>query len=961
MKNLVRRSVIFFILCLNVFCVFPYSGLMAGQKNLKTFSTKWFDFIFSQDSARTAAIISESADEIFEELLHNFGITPDSKWKIPVTISPSTELFNAYMTNVLFNHLVIYDCVPDEETAFSADAILDTFRHELTHSVSIFFTAGYVEKYPLDLTVAGVLSAPAFIKEGATIFEESQGGSGRLNNEFYLHMAKQAKLENKFPNWSDVFGARDIYPNGSECYGFGGIFADYLIQTYGREKYNLLWSTMNNSGRITFHGSFKKVYKKPIKEVWQEFYDWVEVPLVAELNEVELDVFPNKKYDLYKYNCGSSTHFATYNASSSYVLLDGKKFLRMANVCGLALSEDGKFLAVSYYDFNSQNIKTKVKVFDTETGGGFKEISESCLRDGTIVTVNKKNYLAAVKSYSQNQKIVLFDFMNGSLVKEFDLPQHVYSLTNGGYGQLAFLTKNNDNWKICVTSGNILEGDFLFVEYNPGTKLQNFKMRSLMLTGLRKEGDKIERSFAFSYGAQKKIPRLGFFDVEGFGNNFQSRFRLMEDEISGGVYDPACWNNKILYSSHNYENFHLHQIDVSKFKFNELDGIWERKNFELQNQNVDAEFIANSKPYRKLYYNNGILLPVSIVPQYGFSSLDYSLTLYNIDSSELILFPGVTWITSTPWDSDFLIASMGYDLFTNSFGIQTSFFNKTDTGFFNYMVTPEIIFDQEGFKQVSNDAEISSQIFLNNNVSFSASDSNVIFYGRPQYLTSDELNVRVQNPKFGESFTDYIGYMRTMWNSNLAVVANVASLSVSNVHKNNSRRNSLEGGAFSVNLTTDCAWNSSDKSADSYFNLGWSAVGCAAIPLPVNASLKFYPSKTSFINFSAEVLLFNQEIQKSITWLPLYFNHWGITVDYNAQWKNQNSNWQFLKIAQDFKTIGDKEFVDYISLNLNLKASVNWGSLTSGTGFGAGVIYQFHGVKENQSPWGINISSSLYF
>ena len=108
----------------------------------------------------------------------------------------------------------------------------------------------------------------------------------------------QAKLDDDFPSWRDVTGARDTYPGGTDAYIFGGEFALYLQNKYGFSKYAQFWSKAGSSLSLSFcAGIFKKTYGISLSDEWKEFKQSLEVPQVEQISSD--DSLFNKKLKIF--------------------------------------------------------------------------------------------------------------------------------------------------------------------------------------------------------------------------------------------------------------------------------------------------------------------------------------------------------------------------------------------------------------------------------------------------------------------------------------------------------------------------------------------------------------------------------------------------------------------------------------------------------------------------------------
>ena len=241
--------------------LFARGGLLTGQKNVRCIQTEWFDIIFGEDSERSAAHLALYADSIYDEICAAYEMSP--KFRMPVTLLPNSDEFNAFFSNGFYNHIVLIDTTPGEDFVEFSDNLLGTFRHELTHAVSYNTTNKAfraVQNIFADAVNFSIFSGSGFMAESASVsFESGDGratasdgsgtveyvGEGRLNDWFYLHLIRQAKLQGTFPPYQDVTGHRDIFPAG-EYYYYGGPFAGFLQKTYGMQKYADWWYACNS-------------------------------------------------------------------------------------------------------------------------------------------------------------------------------------------------------------------------------------------------------------------------------------------------------------------------------------------------------------------------------------------------------------------------------------------------------------------------------------------------------------------------------------------------------------------------------------------------------------------------------------------------------------------------------------------------------------------------------------------
>ena len=160
-----KRRIFFGLLC-GIFFVSAQESL--NQKFIA--KTRYFDIIYSKKSEASAAILAENADKIYEELAEFYGLS--DKFRLPVTINHDYQVFNAYFSFAPFNHIVLYETLPGESYAFSEDSFLNTFRHELTHAITMNLQTGFwkgLKSVFGDSANVGALFDTTFMIEGSAV------------------------------------------------------------------------------------------------------------------------------------------------------------------------------------------------------------------------------------------------------------------------------------------------------------------------------------------------------------------------------------------------------------------------------------------------------------------------------------------------------------------------------------------------------------------------------------------------------------------------------------------------------------------------------------------------------------------------------------------------------------------------------------------------------------------------
>jgi hypothetical protein len=246
---------------------------------LRKLETEKFDIVFPERSRRTAEAVASFADDNYERVSSLLGIAVSGR--IPVTITPDTELFNGYLNPVPYPHIVLFDTPMDIEWTTYENALEGLFLHELTHAVSLSSRGPFLDfmhRVFGGWVLPTAFNAPPFMVEGVTVSFESLDGFGRANDPLVQQRIAQAAAEGTFRTPFQVSGVYDRPPNGSAHYEYGGLFSAYLQKRFGMETYARLWQAMGTKVPVSlsfykhgFYRIFRQVYGVSFGEVWADF------------------------------------------------------------------------------------------------------------------------------------------------------------------------------------------------------------------------------------------------------------------------------------------------------------------------------------------------------------------------------------------------------------------------------------------------------------------------------------------------------------------------------------------------------------------------------------------------------------------------------------------------------------------------------------------------------------------
>jgi len=434
---------------------------LKAEGGLSVLKTQHFAIIYPSESAESAAYLAERADGIADEVFAILGATLPRR--LPVYLDPGTEVLNAYFSPFPYNRIVLYDTPPlDGSLGGYRDALLSVFRHELVHAVSMNIRTPFwrlVSAVVGDVVSidSGITMTPSFI-EGVTVSFESLSGDGRLNDPLTTHRFVQDKIEGRFLGWKEAAGARDIFPDGSVYYLYGGAFSAYLQRTYGMERYARLWK--EGAKFNPFIGylqlRFRRVYGMSIKDAWEDFRASVPVPAHVERAGSPLSL---AREGIITALAGSARGVAWADENAGAVFFrseDGavrSLFAADGGVSRLSVSPSGRYLLVSDYHSAGDRVHQRVRVYDLDAGR-FLDRELPPLRDAAFL--GDDDTVCAVSTRSQWSSLVVLSLARPGETrvlyeagpgKEF---YGIFTPADAGRGRVACIAASGPNRRILV-------------------------------------------------------------------------------------------------------------------------------------------------------------------------------------------------------------------------------------------------------------------------------------------------------------------------------------------------------------------------------------------------------------------------------------------------------------------------------------------------------------------------------
>lgn len=512
---------------LGIFFFFIVAIAPAFTEPLQSVKTKYFEIIYREASAPSAALLTEYADGYAEEICT--ALQQKIKGRIPVYLVSDTEELNGYFTRTPHRRIVLYDTgITDGTLGNLPDTLLQVFYHELTHALT------------LDVPFSLLNILPMSFVEGAAVSFESLHGQGRLNDPLIKQYLIQNKIDGITPTWTEAASSRDMYPTGLWPYIYGGYFADYLQKTYGMESYSKLWKL---SWRLFIPGKFKSIYDKGVSAAWNQFINTI--PLPEKLNEPAPFASQTKKSG-YSALAASHDGFAYYDFDSqavyfTHVNIDNtdntiaastpvKLFTADFSLNQLSFSEDGSLLVVSdSVETSNKTSQKRSRIFDMKKrrfiGKPIPSSMAACFVDNqTLCSIRLKNQsfsAVLIDRTTQEVKKVLYTAGPGQSFASLYSPCYI------GEGQVALIAANGVKRTILRIDTETGRLSSLPEQDTP------YAIRYLQSV---KSGN--EYILAFSWAEMNMLYRLGlYYPKSGI-------IKTQQTDISGGVFFPILLPEK---------------------------------------------------------------------------------------------------------------------------------------------------------------------------------------------------------------------------------------------------------------------------------------------------------------------------------------------------------------------------------------------------------------------------------
>ena len=523
-----------------------HAQLFRPFTSFRLIRTEHFDIIFPRESEVSARILASYADDVYRELSSLLGIGLPGR--LPVTLAPHTDLFNGFYSPIPSPRIVLFDTPMNPEWTSFPDGLKGLFIHELAHAISMNTRGGgwdVTHRIFGNWATPALWNAPLFMVEGVAIYMESLYGFGRANDPLARQMLRQAIHEGKFLTPLQASGVHDFPTQRGAFYEYGGLFSQWLVQTYGAEKHARLWQAMGRNPRFSFfvyrsgfYGIFRNVYNMDFMDAWNAFRDSL---ALSGLEENPDEVLP-RRYRFFAAERRTTISAMAANGNNVYILDGAEGRIRVYDTLtgnvrsfntasslsyDIDVSADGTALLVSGYSMiTGERFRAVVTKHRADTGRRIGRsiqglYSARFFRDGVIgIRSDLHNTLIVREDFDGNSEILF----RGNRNLLFSGPQVVDDQ------RIAFVALRDGVRNLLIY--DYVTGELFRVESYSGDNNYWRYMRGLGVS---------DGKLFFSHNIDDRMYKLASINLETMRAVFSGR------DFSGGVFLPVSVNGVVYY------------------------------------------------------------------------------------------------------------------------------------------------------------------------------------------------------------------------------------------------------------------------------------------------------------------------------------------------------------------------------------------------------------------------------
>lgn len=871
------------------------TSLFKDNKGLRVVSSEHFNIIYNNESSLLANKIYENAEQILDDITSYYDLSNEIVFNVVVT--PNMQQFNSYFSSFP-NRIVIFDTIATNNffNYFDNNLMLNIFKHELTHALSLTDDNKFITNTFGKLFSPATLFTSGFQREGVSVLYESKNNQGRLNSSAYNALLYQTKLEGIFPSYYDVQGNRDILAN-SDYYLFGSFFFQYLIDTYGIDKFNKYWE-LNSSWNFLLvipNYSFKEIYNISISEAWSDFeksIDNLEVDSKIKIKRKE-SVYP-------QYIVGSGNNIFVGNYSQNNTIkvendnLDTSIFSNTYSDLGEVSVNEGS-LSLTKYNYGAQP-STYTKIVNN---GEEKTYNIDNFR---LAIELDSNTLVGLKNEGEIQYLQWIDTNTLKPIKNY------YLKDNEAIQNISIY--NND----IVFTSRIGFNNYLSILSDDNRVLYNLG------DGVSIEGLNIYKNKALlSTIKDFELARLSIIDLKS------ARMDTMNSNIVGGVYSPTMLDKEnLVFISKYYNRSYLSLLKLSDVEFNTT---YLEKTYVSENVKKETSLIIdNSREYKTLdfIFDDKIFVPIFQLRFNSDDKFEFLTTGFSYNIADPVQSYSASFEPVLHINNDFKSVNLKTYFIKNSNNNRTVL-NPYFIKYFGTSSNSEYLLRFKLSNTYTFDLQNNDRLNIKSSLNFTNTNSENLFLAKDYKIKNQNQN------KFGSSLFVYYNYKKqaglnylSVFKLNLGV-----GIDLSRYNKFYTESNVYDDiNLFSISSNFSINIPYLIPQFDSYTS------SSTATKLSGNLT---YQTLTNSLLFSGEInsVLYSKEIQRGINLIfPFYYNRLIIDTGIKVSGKS------------DFNNNGNiSDLSSSVYLSTKLKNSLNTTSMYSAP-FDIGVGLNYDIIKK---------------
>lgn len=382
------------------------------------------------------------------------GIAP---YSFAFSIIPSNERFQ-WLFNHELTHIVMADKANMQDN-FYRKLFMGKVRRNEENPVSALWSYLTTPRW----------YAPRWYHEGIACFLETwmSGGLGRAMGT-YDEMYFRTIVNEQLPIYSlvglDTEGTTIDFQVGANAYLYGSRFVSYLAYRYGMEPLKAFYNRTDSS-KTFYADQFKKVYHKPVNEVWKEWTEWEKTFQQENINRITaypvtgFSAITNKplgNVSKVEYNTKTGKLYAAINYPgivSQVAEIDSKT----GQLRKLATLDSPELYYTTHLAYNQED----EKVYITEQNSKYRSLVEIDVRTGKKKTLQRFTRTGNLTFNAVDKSIwgVKHDNGNATLVKIPEPYDKVIPLYTAPFGRTIFDPDISKDGKQLVASLSGVKGE----------------------------------------------------------------------------------------------------------------------------------------------------------------------------------------------------------------------------------------------------------------------------------------------------------------------------------------------------------------------------------------------------------------------------------------------------------------------------------------------------------------------